>query len=409
MTQTQQLDADIIIVGGGHAGLTQSLLLAQSGFKVTCIDRDDYSKTNYQTKDGRTTAISYGSHLIMKQTGVWDGFLPYACPIKSIDILDNQSPTLLNFASQEMGSEIKEKDDISFGWIIDNFIIHQVLQDAIEKNSNITHISGSVVADYQNHSDYMKAILENGKEFRAKLIIGADGRQSFTREWMNVGAKEWSYNQQAIVTTVTHEQPHQNIAIEHFKSEGPLAILPMLNSEKGENRSALVWTQHGKNANSMLACDDTTFITALNNLFPKFYGEVTSIGKRFSYPLNFVHAYDYIAPRMVLIADAAHGIHPIAGQGLNLGLRDVKELNNILKKAKNNNEDIGALHVLKKYQNVRRPDNMAMAVATDFLNKLFSNNIIPLGIARKIGLKIVGRMNPAKKFFMRQAMGITGK
>lgn len=405
MNKAQNLDADIIIVGGGHAGLTQALLLAQNDFKVICVDRDDYSKVNYQDVDGRTTAISYGSHLVMKQAGAWDDLLPQACPIKSIDILDGQSPTLLNFSSKEMESEINTDHDVFFGWIINNNVIHQTLQTSLNNHPLATHLSGITVANYIRHNDYMEVVLDDGRKLYTKLVIGADGRQSFTREWMKVGAKEWSYDQQAIVTIVTHENEHNNIAVEHFKSEGPLAILPMLSGKQGENRSALVWTQHGKNAKNMLTCDKHTFITALNSLFPDFYGDITNIEKRFSYPLNFVHAYDYIVPRMVLIADAAHGIHPIAGQGLNLGLRDVKALNDVLSAAQKQNEDIGSLKILKKYQATRRPDNMAMAIATDVLNKLFSNNILPIKIARKIGLKLVSKINPAKRFFMRQAMG----
>jgi len=400
----QKFDSDIIVVGGGHAGLTQSLLLAQSGFKVICVDRDDYSKADYQLKDARTTAISYGSHILMKEAGVWGDLVENACPIKSIDILDGQSPTLLNFASKEMEEDTKD-NNVSFGWIIDNFIIHQTLQGALEKHPNAIHMSGQSVADYQDNNNHMQVMLSNERSLKTSLVIGADGRQSFTREWMNVGAKEWSYDQQAIVTIVTHQNDHQNIAVEHFRPQGPLAILPMLKNDKEENRSALVWTQHGKNTQTMLNCSEDTFVTALNTIFPSFYGQVTKIGKRASYPLNFVHAYNYIKPRMVLIADAAHGIHPIAGQGLNLGLRDVKALSDILKTAQSNHQDIGSLDVLTRYQTARRTDNMAMAIATDVLNKLFSNNIMPVKLVRKIGLKIVGKINPAKKFFMRQAMG----
>jgi 2-octaprenyl-6-methoxyphenol hydroxylase len=174
----------------------------------------------------------------------------------------------------------------------------------------------------------------------------------------------------------------------------------MLDNEQGEHQSSIVWTEHD---DKVMGYDDKTFLAALNARFPDFYGEVTGNQKRYCYPLNFCHAFNYIKPRMLLIGDAAHGIHPIAGQGLNLGFRDIKALTNIL--AKNKNNDIGTMDILQQYQEARQKDNMTMAAATDLLNKTFSNGAPPLKLARKIGLKLVNRIKPAKKFFMRRAMG----
>ena len=384
-------DYDIIVVGGGLAGLTQTLMLAQNDFQVLCLDRDA-GKAPLDT-DARTTAISYGSYLVLKETGIWEKLLPYACPIEDIRILDDASPVLLDFP-------IEEVEQPAFGWIIENRYIRQALNNAIENQKNATCLNGQTVKNFKTDDKSATVILENDKEYTAKLVIGADGRQSFTRQWMDVGTREWSYGQQAIVTIVTHENPHNNIAIEHFRTKGPFAILPMLSNEKGEHQSSIVWTEHDKKA---MDYDDKTFLAALNARFPDFYGEVTANQKRFCYPLNFSHAYSYIKPRMVLIGDAAHGIHPIAGQGLNLGFRDIKALTNILKNAQE--EDIGTIEILEQYQKARQKDNMAMAAATDLLNKTFSNGAPPLKLARKIGLKLVDRIKPAKKFFMRRAMG----
>lgn len=388
------LDFDIIIVGGGLAGLTQTVLLAQNGFDVLCIDKEN--KTDISPTDARTTAISYGSHLILKNAGIWDDLIEHACPIEDIQILDGTSPVLLDFP-------IDEVKQPAFGWIIENRFIRKALSKAIETEKSATHLTGHSVQDFQIDEKTATVILGNNKKHTANLIIGADGRQSFTREWMNVGTREWSYNQQAIVTIVTHEKPHNNVAIEHFRSEGPFAILPMLDGNKGEHKSSIVWTDH---SNAALNYDDKTFLTALNARFPDLYGEVLSNEKRFCYPLNFSHAFDYIKPRMALIADAAHGIHPIAGQGLNLGFRDIAALNDILKTAKNNNEDIGDLKILERYQRARQKDNIAMAAATDLLNKTFSNKFPPLKLARKVGLKVINKIKPTKKYFMRKAMGI---
>lgn len=403
----KQTTTDIVIIGGGHSGLLQTLLLAQKGFNVICIDRDDPKIKLDPEKDGRTTAISFGSHRLMKAANIWTELLPHACPINDIQILDGSSPVLLDFHAADMVHETNN-DQCAFGWIIENHVIYQALYTALAQQPNITHLTGINAVDFKVNNDKAIIKLEDDRQIEAKLVIGADGRQSFTREWMSVGERSWSYDQQAIVCAITHKEPHNNIAVEHFKAEGPFAILPMLDDKKGNHRSALVWTQHGKKNASVLQYNDEIFTIALNNLCPDFYGEILDIGKRYAYPLNFVHAYDYVAPRMALIADAAHGIHPIAGQGLNLGLRDVAALTELLAMAKSNNQDIGDLKILKQYQQMRRPDNMAMAITTDLLNKLFSNDNLPVKLLRKIGLKTISHFNPAKKFFMRQAMGASG-
>lgn len=401
MDNTHTTDADVIIVGGGLAGLTQALLLGQNNLSVICVDKAPLLST-----DARTTAISYGSHKVLSQAGIWDDLLPHSCPIEDIQILDGSSPVLLDFPINDVQKEMGAN---AFGWIIENHVIRKALTDAIQKQKSIKYIQDTGVKKFDVQENFVLVTLDNGKSHSAKLVIGADGRQSFTREWMGVGTREWSYNQRAIVTIVQHEKPHNNIAVEHFRDEGPFAILPMLDDRDGNHRSSIVWTEHAENNARAMQYDEKTFLAALNTRFPDFYGEVFKTEKRYAYPLNFVHAYQYTAPRMVLIADAAHGIHPIAGQGLNLGLRDVAALENILKDVFNNKNDIGSGEVLNRYQKERQKDNVAMAAATDLLNKIFSNSIPPIRLARKIGLKIVNNIEPAKKFFMHQAMGLAGK
>ncbi|MCI5060372.1 MAG: UbiH/UbiF/VisC/COQ6 family ubiquinone biosynthesis hydroxylase [Alphaproteobacteria bacterium] len=398
---------DIVIVGAGHAGLTQTLLLALSGFNVACIDPTPVDLAQDGKRDGRTTALSYGSMQVMKAAGVWDRILPHACAIQDIQILDGSSPVLLNFLSEDLKQEISNP---AFGWVVENHVLRHVLHQAIQEQKNATLIFGQNVTDFEEQETHMNVFLSDGQQLSAKLVIGADGRSSFTRKWAKIPVREWSYNQQALVCMVTHEKPHQNIAVEHFKSEGPFAILPMLGGEQGQHRSALVWTKEVKShqKNPLLSYDKKTFITALNARFPEFYGGVTNIGKRMSYPLNLIHAYRYTAPRIALVADAAHGIHPIAGQGLNLGLRDVATLCEILVQARESEKDIGLNDVLKTYERARRFDNTAMAATTDILNKLFGSEHLMLPFTRKVGLKMVERFLPAKKFFMRQAMGTAG-
>jgi len=272
----------------------------------------------------------------------------------------------------------------------------------------VTHQAPSKVRDYSVDDDGVNVHLADDTILRAKLVIGADGRNSFTRDWMGINTRGWNYHQRAVVCIVHHENPHDNIAIEDFRGEGPFAVLPMMDNEDGNHRSSIVWTEHGSEKDSAVHWDDAAFDAALQERFPDFYGKVSCASRRFSYPLGLIHAHSYIGPRMALVGDAAHGIHPIAGQGLNLGLRDIAALAELIVQAKRDGKDVGSADLLETYQRQRRFDNMAMAAATDTLNKLFSNNITPLRILRKVGLRMVQNVAPARKFFMRQAMGAAG-
>jgi 2-octaprenyl-6-methoxyphenol hydroxylase len=389
-------ETDIIIVGGGLAGMTQALLLGKAGFKVICLDQGRI--TNQIKTDERTTAISYGSSQILHQAGIWKDIEPHGCPIKDIKILDGNSPVLLDF-------DVNDVNQPAMGWILDNAVLREVMAKAIKKkkNKNITHIEKAIVSDFVITQDQAKVILDNGKTHTAKLIIGADGRGSKTRDFMKVETKSWSYNQTAIIAMVNHENPHNHIAIEHFRSEGPFAVLPMKDDKNGNHRSAVVWTLHDGDTEPFMD-NDNLFLAAMRERFPDFYGNIQTAGKRQAYPLTLIHAYHYVTPRMALIADAAHGIHPIAGQGLNLGLRDTEALTRILQENKEN--DIGDLLVLKQYESERRIDNTAMVAATDILNKLFSNNLKTARMVRSTGLKIIEKIPFAKKFFMTTAMGL---
>lgn len=405
MAKNRHFDADIIIVGGGPAGLSLAAILGHHGIAAICIDRDapaDIVKTSF---DGRTTAISFGSRRVMEAAQAWDTLAAAACPIADIQILDSGSPVLLDFL---IGDVRDETGGDAFGWIVENRALRAALLDAVRQSGAARHIAPAAVADFSRDDDGVNVHLADGRILRAPLVIGADGRQSFTREWMGINTRGWTYHQTAIVCTVTHEHPHHNVAVEHFRPEGPFAILPMADDDNGRHRSSVVWSEHGKDARSALSFDTDTFNAALNARFPQSYGTVALAGQRFSYPLGLVHAHDYIAPRMALVADAAHGIHPIAGQGLNLGLRDIALLAELLIDAKRQKADYGNDAILKTYQQKRRPDNMAMAAATDTLNRLFSNGFTPVRLARQVGLRVVQKFDPARRFFMKQAMGAAG-
>jgi len=392
-------DYDVIIVGGGLAGLSLSCLLGGvDGLRVACLDRD--TPEAQHKADERTTAISYGSSQILARANVWDDMVAHGCPIKDIDILDGQSGVLLNFMSEEVEGK-------PFGWIISNRHLRKCLMDKMKSFPNVDHVAPAEVVDFDVSDDFASVQLNDGGCLTARLIIGADGRRSAVRAFMDVDVREWTYNQQAVVCFISHENPHNNCAVEHFWPEGPFAILPMQDDERGTHRSSLVFTEHKRaRSQSLMGLGDVEFLEAVTARFPERYGAIEVIdNKRMAYPLSLTHAAEYIAPRMALVADAAHGIHPIAGQGLNLGFRDMNTLSQLIERAYINGEDIGGGDLLQSYQRKRRPDNMAMVAVTDGLVRLFSNDMKVVKHARRFGLRAVSRMASAKKFFMRRAMG----
>ncbi len=393
---------DVAIIGGGLAGLTLACLLGDCGLQIACIDQAD-PDAQIRT-DSRTTAVSYGSCQILEEAGIWADLEAKACPIDDIRIFDGPSPLLLNFLSNEA-------DGKSFGWIADNAAIRKALSSRVQSLGNVDHLAPEKVSDFSFSQDapiegphYVSCILGDDT-IEARLVIGADGRGSFTREWMGVRTREWNYRQRAVICAVEHENPHHNVAVEHFWPSGPFAILPMADDEDGKHRSSVVFTEHGPERNSLMKLDTEGFEAALAKRFPKEYGTVRMINERMCFPLSLVHAAEYIAPRMALVADAAHGIHPIAGQGLNLGFRDVKAMADLVRDAHEKGEDIGSTALLEAYQRQRRFDNMSMVAVTDGLVRLFSNNIPPVRFLRRAGLRAVSKFPPARRFFMKQAMG----
>jgi 2-octaprenyl-6-methoxyphenol hydroxylase len=383
---------DIAIVGGGLAGLTLACLAGQGGKKIACLE----ASVPTQNNDLRTTAISYGSRKILEEAGIWKNLETIPCPIEEIKIHDGDSPLLLDFLKDE-------SDGKTFGWIVENSDLRNAMIKTIRTQKNIDHIAPAKVKDFAVRENNADVILEDTK-ITAKLIVGADGRKSFTRDWIDVPVREWNYNQRAIVCTAAHEHAHDNIAVEHFWPEGPFAILPMADAADGTHRSSVVFTEHGPEQKSFMKLSDDDFNRELQVRFPDSYGNVSMIGRRAAHPLSLIHAARYIAPRMALVADAAHGIHPVAGQGLNLGFRDVKALADLVKTA----PDPGQPDILETYQRARRFDNMAMVAVTDGLVRLFSNNRPGMRALRRTGLKLVAKLPAAKRFFIRQAMGDRG-
>lgn len=403
MTQKKTIyKYDIAIIGGGLAGLTMAAVLDAYGFNAVCIDRDKPQKQATEKFDGRTTAISAGSKRLLNAIGVWDEISDHACAIEQIRVADGTSPKFLHFDSIETGLG-------DFGWIIENFRLRRALMNRIEKSKTVTHLTGVSVDDFKRIETGVDLALSDNTSVHAPLVIGADGVNSKTREWLNIPVRKWGYDQTAIVCTVGHELDHENIAVEHFMPAGPFAILPMTDDEKGTHRSSLVWTEHGGDAPEILSLSDKDFNEMLSIKFGGQLGAVKAVTKPQSFSLDLCHAKQYVAPNVVLIAEAAHRIHPIAGQGLNLSMRDIACLSEVLVEARSLGLEYGSLSVLQKYEDWRRRDNLAMAVMTDGLNRLFSNNIGIVKSLRTTGLGIINRIPPAKRFFEKQAMGLSGR
>lgn len=394
------MDADVIIGGGGFVGLTLALALARQGLEVVVGDPVPPVAAQAQSFDGRVSALSFASARLFRALGLWDDLAAQAQPIESILVTDAKlgrppSPFSLHFDHQELGSPL--------GFIAENRILRLVLFAAVAHTPKIKLIAPASLVALEPGPAHVGARLSDGTTVQARLAVAADGRESPARESQNIGVVRWAYPQVGVVATVHHEKPHNGVAYEHFLPAGPFAILPMTG-----NRSSLVWTEREDLAAGMMKLSSEDFDAEIARRFGAHLGVTHSDGPRWSYPLRFHLARAYVKPRFALAGDAAHGIHPIAGQGLNLGLKDAAALADVVFDAAQLGLDIGAIHVLSRYERWRRFDSFAMAASTDALNWLFSNDIAPLRLARDLGMGVVDQIGPLRRFFMRQAGGDLG-
>ncbi len=386
---------DIAVVGGGMVGLTLALGLEGVGARVAVIERASLTDMAEASFDGRGSAIAAGSQRILDGIGLWELLQADAEPILDIRVADGASQLFLHYDHREVGEG-------PLGWIVENAHIRRAFAQAVAL-SDVIVFENTALADARFEARSTTLELVDGRTVDATLAIAADGRQSALRKLAGIEAVRWSYPQTGIVCAVTHEAPHHGIAHEHFLPSGPFAILPMT-----RNRSSIVWTERNDLAPAILELDDDDFSAELKRRFGGFLGDVRVGPQRWAYPLSVVHARDYVAPRVAAVGDAAHAIHPIAGQGFNLGLRDVAALAEIIVDRLRLGLDPGDTEALMRYQKWRKPDNMMMIAATDSLNRLFSNDIAPVRMARDTGLALVNQLPPLKRVLMRHAMGLVG-
>ncbi len=388
---------ELVVVGGGLVGLSLGIATAEAGLDTLVVDREDPAVTLAESYDGRASAIAYGSQQILSGLGLWGKIAAAGvAPILEIRVADDNAPLFLHYDHREVG-------DHPLGWIVENIVLRRALLARVAELPHLTHAAPQSVAGVERTPTGALVRLVGGHAIRARLVAAADGKTSPLRKAAGIRTIEWSYPQTGIVTTVKHEKPHRGVAIEHFMPAGPFAILPLTG-----NRSSLVWTERADLAPHILAMNEADFTDELRRRFGDFLGAVEPVGPRWSYPLMFLHAENYVAERLALVGDAAHVIHPIAGQGLNLGLRDVAALAEVLVDARRLGLDIGDAEVLRRYERWRRLDNWMLSAVTDGLNRLFSNTIPPVKLARDLGLAAVNQVPPLKRLFMRHAMGVVG-
>ena len=402
----------VIIAGAGMVGLSLAIGLAKHQIPVSIIDEQpDHRMQRDFSVDNRCSAVTAGSAVVLKQFGVWDDVVRQAQPIGEIRVSDQagkpgqKSSFFLHFKADDLPAEtLSPKQPL--GYMVENKILHHALFEKMINAPSIKYYGGVKVTKVEQDQQrgQVKISLSDQTNIQGNLLIAADGRHSKIRNMADIPVIRWSYQQSSVVFNIRHALPHRSVALEHFMPGGPLAVLPMC-SQDGY-RSAIVWTDNPVAARHLYKQDNQILATLLQQHFAATLGKIEIEGDKKIYPLSGLHATRYINQRIVLIGDAAHVIHPIAGQGFNLGIRDCWALSQILKKIQNLGLDYGQTALLQEYEKRRRPDNLLLIAATDFLDRLFSNRSFLLRYARDAGMGMVDRMPSLKKIFMKQAMGL---
>lgn len=395
-------DTDIAIIGGGLNGTTLALALAQSGQRITLIDALDSSLRKSDGFDGRSYAMALTSTRLLEGIGVWEAMVENAQAMLEIKVTDGRAgdgpaPMFMHFDHAEI-------EEGPMGYMVEDRHLRRTLLEAVKASPRITQMDGETVTAQTVDTTGVTLTMASGQRLRARLAVGSDGRSTGTGQRAGIKRTEWAYGQTALVCAIGHERPHHGVAHQFFMPPGPLAILPLT-----QNRSSIVWSETAQNAAQINALPDSAYLDVLRPRFGDFLGEISLAGARFTYPLGLSLAHEMVAPRVALLGDAAHGVHPIAGQGLNAGMRDVAALAEVIVDAARRGEDIGSDAALARYQEWRRFDNTSLALATDSFNRLFSNDNPLVRMVRDIGLAAVNALPGLRRGFIREAAGLTGE
>ncbi|HZP07932.1 MAG TPA: FAD-dependent monooxygenase [Methyloceanibacter sp.] len=413
MTQVASADTgapyDVAIAGGGFTGRALALALASlapKGFGIALVDAEKPHAGPPPNgappkQDARALALSAATKNLLSVLGVWPALEGGAQPINSIEITD--SPLHAELRPHFLGFEDVLNADEPGAYLVEYGPLYRALEDAVAQSGAIDIFAPDTVADYAADAFSVTAKLASGGALTARLLVAADGRNSKLRERAGIKCVSWSYPQVGIVTTVAHTRPHHGRAVQHFLPAGPFAMLPLTG-----NRSSIVWTEEKERGAEIMALDEAGFIAELARRFGAKLGELKLAGPRQSFPLALQIARAFIADRLALIGDAAHVVHPLAGQGLNIGMRDVAALAEVIVEDTRLGLDVGSPVGLERYQRWRRFDSAFSAAVMDGLNRLFSNDAAPLRVLRDLGLGLVDRAPAVKRFLVREAAGITG-
>jgi 2-octaprenyl-6-methoxyphenol hydroxylase len=399
-------EVDVCIVGAGPVGGSLACRLASAGVSVALIDHSPLQPMEDPAFDGRAYAIAAGSRPLLEDAGLWDSLDVPPNPIEDIRVSDGRvgrAPSRLHLHFDHRDASA---DPSPFGWLIEARSLRKALNRRFRALPDL-QVFAPAMAEVERTATHAEIRLSTGATIRSKLVVAAEGRNSPLRQQAGIQVTRIPYHQAALVCAVAHERPHHNLALEHFLPAGPFAALPMgpsIDAEPGgaANVSAIVWTETIAKAATMMALDDKRFVREVGRRLGPHLGEIRSVGRRWSYPLSAMIAHRYTDTRLALAGDSAHGIHPIAGQGFNLGLRD----NAILADLIIGETDPGDPGVLARYQTQRQADNLLMFGMTDSLDRLFSTDSRLVRAIRDNGLAAVDRITPVKRIFMRTAMGI---
>lgn len=401
-----ELTVQVCIMGAGPVGGTLACRLAAAGVTVALVDQAELPPMEVPAFDGRAYAIAAGSRTLLEEAGLWDVLDVPPNPIRDIRVSDGRvgrapSRLHLHFDHREAGDEPRP-----FGWMVEARSLRKALNARFPVQSGL-HLFAPAKGVVTRAPEGVEVRLASGTTIQCRLVIAAEGRNSALRQQAGIPLTVIPYDQTAIVCAIAHQLPHHDLALEHFLPGGPFAALPMGPSADAEpggspNVSAIVWTERNKVAASIMALDDTRFVREAGRRLGSHLGAIRSVGRRWSYPLSAMIAHRYTDTRLALAGDAAHGIHPIAGQGLNLGFRDAIALADLIIGA----PDPGDPAMLARYQSQRKPDNLLMFAMTDGLDRLFSTDVRVVRSARDLGIDMVNRIGPMKRVFMRRAMGL---
>jgi 2-octaprenyl-6-methoxyphenol hydroxylase len=389
---------DLLILGGGLVGMTLALAAAKQGLSSHVIDRADPAELTKEGFDDRATAISTASWHLFENIGIAAALEPFACPISSIAVTDQNKPGRLDFQPGEG----------TLGRMFPNRRLRLALFEAAAAEPLINWVSKAEIVERQRSEYGVAAVLEDGRKLKGRLMIAAEGRGSPTRDEAGITIAKWDYKHRAIIAGITHQKPHHNVAWEIFYPAGPFALLPMNDDADGTHRSSLVWTVAEEDGNAVMKLGERAFLAEVEKRLGDTFGHVLTVGARSSWPLGFHHTAKITGERLALIGDAAHGIHPIAGQGLNLGLRDAAALVEVLADGARIGLDPGDYQLLKRYETWRGLDSFMVALATDGLTRLFGVPGKTASAARRLGMSAVQRIPVLKSFLMDEARGVSG-